>query len=436
MDDFLVHLIDVQALAAAFECGLIDRLAAAPGCKIEALQEVFGGEPRGLQLLLDLLRTNRVAREGEGWELTAEFRKALQYRDLLEAKIDFANIAAPDLIHHFPALLRNPNEFMRKADMFGLFAYGRCFDSTPENLALARRWMRITTALTRYEARVCLQRHDFSTHRRMMDFGGNSGEFVLRLCQQRRELHATVFDLPVVCDVGRQHVLFEEEAERIQFVKGNALTDPLPTGFDLITFKSVLHDWPDREATDFVERASRSLLPRRAAAHLRARQLRFFARHAALLRAAVSHFRALLPRAFRLCGAAGGAGFPGHHRAAIPARNAVLSCHRREARAGRANAMPTVSIKEAFEAGLQYHRAGRLAEAEHIYRQILEHEPNDPDGYFLLGCIAQDRHQHPEAADLIRRAVTLNPAVPEYYLRLAQVFGALGDQRSPRIVPP
>jgi SAM-dependent methyltransferase len=262
VDAFLVHLVDVQALATAFETGIIDLLAAVPGSNTEALQQIFRGEPRGLQLLLDLLQTNSVVREADGgWELKPQFRRALRYRDLLEAKIDFANIAAPDLIGHFSALLRDPKEFMRTAGMFRLFAYGKCFEVTPENLALAGRWMRITSALTRYEARICLQKHDFAPYRRMLDIGGNSGEFVLQLCRQHRELQATVFDLPVVCEVGRKHVIFEEEAERIQFVRGNVLTDRLPEGFDLVTFKSVLHDWPDREATDFLARASRSVTP-------------------------------------------------------------------------------------------------------------------------------------------------------------------------------
>lgn len=44
-------------------------------------------------------------------------------------------------------------------------------------------------------------------------------------------------------------------------MKGNALTDPLPEGFDLITFKSMLHDWPEKEARQFIEKASHSLEP-------------------------------------------------------------------------------------------------------------------------------------------------------------------------------
>jgi hypothetical protein len=70
---------------------------------------------------------------------------------------------------------------------------------------------------------------------------------------------ATVFDLPLVCDIGLEHLRSEPEADRIRFIKGNALIDELPKGFDLITFKSMLHDWPDEEAKQFITRASQSL---------------------------------------------------------------------------------------------------------------------------------------------------------------------------------
>jgi ubiquinone/menaquinone biosynthesis C-methylase UbiE len=145
--------------------------------------------------------------------------------------------------------------------MFRLFSYGRCQEFTKENYDLTRRWMRYTTALTRYEARVCMARHDFSKYEKMLDVGGNSGEFALQVCKKNPRIRAAVFDLPVVCDIGLEHVRNEPEAERISFFRGDALADPLPGGFDLITFKSVLHDWPDREAEQFIRRAAEALNP-------------------------------------------------------------------------------------------------------------------------------------------------------------------------------
>jgi len=126
---------------------------------------------------------------------------------------------------------------------------------------MTKRWMRITTTLTKYEARVCMKYHDFSRYQYMLDIGGNSGEFALRICQKYPHMIATVFDLPVVCDIGMEHIRPEPEADRITFIKGNALTDVLPYGFDLITFKSMLHDWPENQALQFIRNAQQALKP-------------------------------------------------------------------------------------------------------------------------------------------------------------------------------
>jgi O-methyltransferase domain len=260
VDEFLANMIGAQALKSALALRLIDHLAQEEHASLARLETTRHGDCRGLRILLDLLVANQVVeRDGDTIALTARFRLALRFRDLLEAKLDFANIAAPDLIQHFPWLLVDPDTFMKKARIFQLFDYNRCLASTPENHEATKRWMRFTTSLTRYEAPVCTRFYDFSRHERMLDIGGNSGEFVLRVCKKHPHLRGTVFDLPVVCDVGQSHVAQEPEAPRIDFIKGSALVDPLPAGFDLITFKSILHDWSNVDAARMLRRASQAL---------------------------------------------------------------------------------------------------------------------------------------------------------------------------------
>ena len=211
-------------------------------------------------MLLDLLKANRVVEENKGsFSFSPQFKTALQYRDLMEARLDFANLIASDFTDFFTALIRSPDWFFQNARTFNLFSYNRCFEPSPENYKQTRRWMRITTALTRYEARVCMHHHDFSGYRRILDIGGNSGEFALQVCKKHPDVAAAVFDLPLVCDIGAEHLQSAPEAGRIKFIKGDALADKLPIGFDLISFKSMLHDWPDREAGQLIENASRSL---------------------------------------------------------------------------------------------------------------------------------------------------------------------------------
>jgi ubiquinone/menaquinone biosynthesis C-methylase UbiE len=260
VDDFIENMFYARALATGFEIGLIDLLIQNKGATFDFIREKFPKDVGGMSLLLDFLLKNRVVENREGtFVLTEEFANALQFRELLETKLQIANFAAHDFLDYFSDLVCDSEQFVHKVRFFRLFSYDKCFDYTEENYALTKRWMRITTALTKYEAQVCMKHHDFGRYSRILDIGGNSGEFVLRICRKYPRIHATVFDLPLVCQVGLEHIQSEPEADRISFVKGNALTDVLPTEFDLISFKSMLHDWPEEEAKQFIARASQSL---------------------------------------------------------------------------------------------------------------------------------------------------------------------------------
>lgn len=262
VDEFLGSIVEARALKTALEIGLIDHLIVSPVIPETAIPARCRVDGRGLRFLLELLESGRVVeRRDGGFGLTRRFRDALAFRDLLEARLDFANLVAPDFVDLFTPLIEDSGRFFRESRLLDLFGYHRCFEDTPENRERTRRWVRITTCLTRYEARACLRHHDFGRYTRMLDIGGNSGEFVLQACRQHAGLRGTVYDLPVVCTLGREHVGSEREAERIAFVEGNALVDTLPAGFDLVAFKSMLHDWPEPETERLLERARGALEP-------------------------------------------------------------------------------------------------------------------------------------------------------------------------------
>jgi hypothetical protein len=264
VERFMVDMVSARALSSALETGVIDRLHALGPCRFEVLlasvQADADFDAPGLQFLLGLLQAGGVvAGEGGQFSLTAGFEAALPYRDLLEAKLYLAQWVASDFLQLFTALLVAPQKFMQQARLFQLFDYQRCYEATPANYAHTAAWMRVTTALTKYEAQACLEAYDFSGHRRLLDIGGNSGEFALRVCRAHPALHATVYDLPLVCDLGQAHVAPAAEAARLNFVKLGSRQEALPRGYDLITFKSMLHDWPASEMQDFLQRAYAAL---------------------------------------------------------------------------------------------------------------------------------------------------------------------------------
>jgi SAM-dependent methyltransferase len=262
IDEFMRDLAGARSLTAAFELGVVDVLAGGDRVARPRLAERASLDASGLDLLVGLLRAGRiVAEDAEGVRLTAEFAAALRYRDLLEAKLDFAKAVAGDFVERFELLLARPGRFFEEAALFRLFSYDRCFDPTPANRAATERWMRITTALTRHEAPVLLDRVDLGPHRRLLDVGGNSGELALQACRRNAALRAVVFDLPLVCDIGEEHLRGEPEAGRIEFRRSRSTAEVLPEGMDAVFFKSMLHDWPDDETRAFLARACRALQP-------------------------------------------------------------------------------------------------------------------------------------------------------------------------------
>jgi SAM-dependent methyltransferase len=262
VDAFLRTLVDARALKTAFELGLVDFLSAKPAASAETIGKTLGVDANGARFLLDLLAANNVlTKHNSAIRLDERFTAALRYRDLMETKLDFAGLSINDFADFFTALIKDPRGFAGKARLFELFDYRRCLQFSPENYERTRGWMRLTSMLTRYEARACLDLVDFGGAKRMLDVGGNSGEFVLQAIRRHTELEGTVFDLPLVCEIGMEHVLPEPEHGRITFVKGDIRNDVLPRGYDLIAFKSMLHDWPVEDAQRFLAKASRALEP-------------------------------------------------------------------------------------------------------------------------------------------------------------------------------
>ncbi len=73
------------------------------------------------------------------------------------------------------------------------------------------------------------------------------------------------------------------------------------------------------------------------------------------------------------------------------------------------------SVKQDFQRGVQYHRSGNLKVAEQLYRDVLSKEPNHPDALHLLGVLAMQMKQPAVAANLINRAISINPGKGIYY---------------------
>lgn len=85
-----------------------------------------------------------------------------------------------------------------------------------------------------------------------------------------------------------------------------------------------------------------------------------------------------------------------------------------------------MSLQQALDLAVQHHQAGRLREADTIYRKILAADPNNAHALHLTGLLASQVGQTDVAVDYIRRAITLNPTAAHFHSNLGAAHATAG----------
>lgn len=88
-----------------------------------------------------------------------------------------------------------------------------------------------------------------------------------------------------------------------------------------------------------------------------------------------------------------------------------------------------ISLDEALGIAINMHRDGHLAEADTIYRQVLEVNPQQPDALHFLGVLMHQKGEGEQAADLIQRAISINPGHPDFHNNLGNVLKEMGRKK-------
>jgi len=88
--------------------------------------------------------------------------------------------------------------------------------------------------------------------------------------------------------------------------------------------------------------------------------------------------------------------------------------------------MPAVPVTQTFTLALQHHQAGRLADAEALYRQILTVQPHHAEALYLLGVIAHQLGRNDLAVEQIHRALAVAPENFAAHFNLGGAYHSLG----------
>src|SRR5205809_7883366 len=81
---------------------------------------------------------------------------------------------------------------------------------------------------------------------------------------------------------------------------------------------------------------------------------------------------------------------------------------------------------DALQRAAQSHRAGKLDEAERIYRDVLAEASDHFDALHALGVIAAQRRDFSSAQTLLQRALAIDPHAADAQANQANVQNALG----------
>ena len=103
--------------------------------------------------------------------------------------------------------------------------------------------------------------YEFSRHRRLLDLGGGTGSFLVRILTRHPAIECGLFELPHVAAMARDNLKARKLDSRVRFYEGNLLADQLPTGYDAFLLANLVHVFTTEHNRDLLARVHASALP-------------------------------------------------------------------------------------------------------------------------------------------------------------------------------
>ncbi len=252
----------IDAVTASLEIGLLDMLDAGP-TTLGAMAAKTGAVPGRLYKLLDCLESLGLVRRSPQGPAIAD----TLYVSVEPIKAAALAVVGPesierdrerygwrDIYGHLPAVLRGERSTSREtfdwpprsADQVAAFEASMAAGCAP----IIEAFLGAAGALWG-DARTL----------RLLDVGGGDGLLAQRLLLADPRLRADVYNLEAVRPLVERRMGDAAVKGRLGFVAGDFCAEPLPTGYDAISFVRVLHDWPDDVARTLLQKAHAALPP-------------------------------------------------------------------------------------------------------------------------------------------------------------------------------
>jgi 3-hydroxy-5-methyl-1-naphthoate 3-O-methyltransferase len=233
-----------QAFFTACDLGLFERLSHG-AMTAEDLGQKLNIHPHGCARLLAVLRhLGLVEREGEQYRNTEVSSYCTSQSAVPLGPVSMMGNPFYHMWEFLPDALREYAPRWRQA--LGSQPE-EVFDALYEDPARLRRFIQWMYAFSLPQGQVVAEQFDFTPYRCVLDVAGGSGGLVISIGQRYPHLRGIVMDLPPVCEIANEYIQAGGLAGRFTTAAADLFTGPYPTGAEVITLASILHDWSDEK---------------------------------------------------------------------------------------------------------------------------------------------------------------------------------------------
>jgi SAM-dependent methyltransferase len=254
--DMIMGFRVTQLLHVAAKLNVADHLAAAPQ-SAEQLATKTGADPPSLGRIMRALTSIAILTETDGFFALTAIGHLLR-RDVPGSLNGVAVLYGEEWLWSVYGRMLHSVQTGEAAfaGVHGMPFY-EFLDTHP---APAMQFQAAMSAFSRLEAAAIAAAYDFAGCSTVVDVGGGNGTLLAGLLNAYPSLRGVVFDQPaVVADA--EHVFTDAGVSgRARWIGGDFFSE-LPSDGDVYLLKSVLHNWPDRDARRILECCRRAMAP-------------------------------------------------------------------------------------------------------------------------------------------------------------------------------
>jgi len=101
----------------------------------------------------------------------------------------------------------------------------------------------------------------FSKMKNLLDVGGGSGSLSLAISSFNPQIHCTILDLPLVCEIADRNIRQYNLSDQIQTLPTDIFKDQWPSNFSGVLFGNIFHDWDLNSCYQLAQRSFEALIP-------------------------------------------------------------------------------------------------------------------------------------------------------------------------------